>query len=451
MKYTENSNEPHQNSIERGFEKVITPFQTFIKDQTTSSALLIVCAILALLIANSPLAQPYQDFLHLPVGFVVADYTFSMSVRHWINDGLMSFFFFLLGMEIKRELLVGEIRKLDRLVPIMSAALGGMLLPALIYFSFNSTGDFAHGWAIPMATDTAFAVGVLALLAGRVPVAAFSFLTALAIIDDLGAILVIALFYTENLNTHGLLLSLGLFSMLIVFNYLGIKNVTVYLFFGVILWVFMLHSGLHATVAGVLVAASVPSKPKRSPQWFATHLEKLFKRFRKLEQGRSNNSPILAEAEQHAVVENIQLAAEKSTTPLRRWENILEHPVSLFVLPVFALANAGVAINLQQLTEFWFEPMALGIVLGLVLGKALGISLFTWLVVRFHLGKLPDSLNMKHIVGLGLLAGMGFTMSIFISTLGFSDMPQILDLAKTAILIASAIAGTLGFIYLRYV
>lgn len=212
----------------------------------------------------------------------------------------------------------------------------------------------------------------------------------------------------------------------------------------------MLDSGLHATVAGVLAAASVPAKSRRSPQWFAVHLDKLMLKFRKLERERGVNSSILAEAEQHAVVEDIQQAAEKSTTPLRRWEHVLEHPVSLFVLPVFALANAGVAINLQQLTEFWFEPVALGIVLGLVLGKAMGISMFTWCIVRFGIGSLPEALQMKHIVGLGLLAGMGFTMSIFISHLGFAGMPQALNLAKTAILIASAIAGTLGFIYLRY-
>lgn len=436
--------------MEKSFEKVLSPFQAFIKDQTTSSLILIICTFLALIIANSPFYQDYEKLLHIPVGFIFNDLMMSMSLRHWINDGLMTFFFFLLGMEIKRELLVGEINNTKLLIPIVAAAIGGMLVPAAIFYGLNMGTEFSSGWGIPMATDTAFAVGILALLGARVPVAAVTFLTALAIIDDLGAILVIAVFYSQSINLNYLLLAFAALAFLMFCNLLGVRRSSVYLFGGVTVWGFMLDSGLHATVAGVLVAVTVPARPKQGPKWFIQRVDKLIRKFRFLEDKKQDQQSILAEAEQHAVVENIQQAAEKSTTPLRRWEHVLEHPVSLFVLPIFALANAGVPLNFELILDLWNESLALGIIFGLLLGKGIGIPLFVWLTIRMKLGQLPAGLHMQHIIGLGLLGGMGFTMSIFISNLGFDSMLQASSLAKTSILLASLMAGVSGYLWLRH-
>ncbi len=436
--------------IEDGFEKVLSPFQAFIKDQATSSVILIVCTIVALFIANSDLSAPYQALLSSSLGIVFNDVVYSMSISHWINDGLMTFFFFLLGMEIKREILVGEIRDLQRFLPIIAAALGGMIMPASLFYALNAGSEFSSGWGIPMATDTAFAVGVLALLGRCVPLSAVAFLTALAIIDDIGAIMVIALFYSDSINGVNLVLGFVMLLFLVVMNLLGVRRSVVYILGGVMVWLAMLGSGIHATVAGVLVAATVPARPKRDAQWFMRRVNKLLGRFSAIEQVKPQQTPILAETEQHAVVEGIQKAAEKSTTPLKRWENRMEHPVALFVLPVFALTNAGVILSFEHLPQLWQHSLALGVILGLVVGKGLGIPLFVWLALKLGLGVLPRGLDIRHVIGLGLLGGMGFTMSIFISGLGFSGQIEVQEMAKLAILFASLIAGCTGYIWLRF-
>ncbi|OMH33979.1 Na+/H+ antiporter NhaA [Motiliproteus sp. MSK22-1] len=436
--------------LEKSFEKLYSPFQNFIRDQTTSSMILIVCVIIALVIANSPFYQHYASLVELPLGVVAGDWSFSMGARHWINDGLMAYFFFLLGLEIKREVLVGEIRELNRLVPVAAAAFGGMLVPAMIYSAFNIATNTAQGWGIPMATDTAFAVGILALLGHRIPRAAFAFLTALAIIDDLGAILVIAIFYSETISVVHLQISMLLLLSLVVCNLLGIRKASVYLLVGGLVWVAMLGSGVHSTVAGILVAVTVPARPKKGPGWFINRVQKLVRQFERLETEKDDDTPILGEEEQHAVVEGVKDAAEKATTPLRRWERVLEQPIALFVLPVFALANAGIPIDTTLLSGLGTEPLALGIIMGLVVGKGIGIPLFCWFTIRLKLGQLPSSLKMQHVIGLGLLGGMGFTMSIFISGLGFTDDHQSLLIAKMAILVASVLAGVGGYLWLRF-
>ncbi|WP_163835890.1 Na+/H+ antiporter NhaA [Spartinivicinus ruber] len=435
--------------LEKGFEKVFTPLQDFIHDQTTCSLVLIICTISALTIANSPFAESYEAILKTPFGFVLGEWSFQMSLRHWINEGLMTFFFLLLGMEIKREILVGEIRVVQRLIPIISAALGGMLVPAVIYYLFNAGTFFAKGWGIPMATDTAFAVGILALLGKRIPQAAFTFLTALAIIDDLGAILVIAFFYSESISMPHLSVSVLLLGMLILCNICGIRRPVVYLIGGLLAWAAMLGSGIHATVAGILVAITVPARPKQEPFWFVRKTNSLIRKFEDIEKSKDDETPLLGEATQHAVVEEVQNAAEKTTTPLRRWERALEHPVALLVLPIFALANAGISLNMQVISNLWNETLAVGVILGLIIGKGIGIPFFTWLALRLNLGHLPPSINIYHIVGIGFLGGMGFTMSIFISNLGFENMPETLMTAKTGILIASFIAGVSGYLWLK--
>ena len=438
-----------QTRLEQRFERALTPFQEFVSDQTTSSLLLIGCTLAALLIANSPYAHAYEAFIDTPLGVNFGEQVFRMDLRHWINDGLMTLFFFLIGLEIKRELLVGELRDMQRSLPVIVAALGGMLAPALIFFLMNSGGDYAHGWGIPMATDTAFAIGLLALLGKRIPTAAVTFLIALAIIDDLGAILVIAVFYSESISVAHLGAAAAVLGLLLLTNLLGIRSVTLYLVGGILVWVAMLGSGVHATVAGILVAATIPARPKRQPGWFLQRTRHLLDRFRELEKRKDGDQPMLGETEQHAVAARLQDAAEMATTPLRRWEHALDRPVSLFVMPVFALTNAGITISREALDGIWQNPLTLGIVFGLVLGKGLGIPLFTWLAVRFRLGRLPEGVSFRHIIGLGLFGGMGFTMSIFIARLGFGDTPDAMHAAKVGILAASLLAGCAGYLWLR--
>jgi NhaA family Na+:H+ antiporter len=437
----------HPSSLEQGVERVLSPFQEFISDQKTGSILLVICALGALLVANSPLALEYEALVETPAGFVFGEWSFRMSVRHWINDGLLSLFFFVLGLEIKREILVGELKDPRQSLPIIAAALGGMLIPTAIFFTLNSDSETVHGWGIPMATDTAFAVGVLALLGRRIPVALFTFLTALAIVDDLGAVLVIAVFYTESLNLSFLGLAGAFLLLLVGCNASGLRRPSVYFCGGALVWLAMLGSGVHATLAGALVALTVPARPKREPRWFVREARSLIDELEKVE--AQSDKPVLGSEDHHNVVERVQDTAEKATTPLRRWEHFLERPIALFVMPVFALANAGIPVDAQSLSALSSDQLAQGIVLGLVVGKSVGITLMTWLALRLNLGHLPRDVTMRHIVGVGLLGGMGFTMSIFIAGLGFASNPEALVGAKTAILLASLVAGVSGYLWLR--
>ncbi len=444
----DNSNETFPNRLEAGLERVLIPFHEFIRDQTTGSILLILCTVIALLIANSPYAQQYENLIEMQTGFVFGEWSFKMSVHHWVNDGLMSLFFFILGLEIKREILVGELRDPQQSFPIIAAALGGMLAPAGIFYLLNTGTESVHSWGIPMATDTAFAVGILALLGRRIPIALITFLTALAIIDDLGAILVIAVFYTETINLFLLSVTGLLIILLAGFNISGIRRPSIYIIVGGFVWLAMLGSGVHATVAGILVAMTVPARPKRGADWFVRNTRKLIDKFETIKQESSRS--ILDEEEQHVVVEEVKGTAEKATTPLRRWEHALEHPVALFVMPVFALTNAGIPVDFKSFSALWSDTLSLGIILGLLAGKTIGISLLTWLALQLHLGHLSQGVTLKHIFGIALLGGMGFTMSIFIASLGLSDNHEALLSAKTAILMASLIAGLSGYLWLRY-
>jgi NhaA family Na+:H+ antiporter len=331
---------------------------------------------------------------------------------------------------------------------MIAAALGGMLMPALIFTAFTAGTSLVHGWGIPMATDTAFAIGVLALLHRRIPAGLTAFLTALAIIDDLGAILVIAVFYTKTINLPFLATAVLLLLLLIILNVAGMRRPGVYFLIGGLVWLAMLGSGVHATVAGILVAMTVPARPKRSPFWFVRQTHRLANEFETME--RKSDKPLLGEDAQHAVAESIQDTVEKATTPLKRWERYLERPIALVVMPVFALANAGVPIEVHTLPDLWLDPLTLGIVIGLLLGKVTGITFMTWLSVQLGLGQLPTGVQMRHIVGIGLLGGMGFTMSIFIASLGFTTKPETVVAAKTAILFASLLAGISGFLWLRF-
>jgi len=449
MSRAKDSQQEIQTRLERRFEQVLSPFQRFIQDQTTSSMMLIICTLVALLIANSEFSELYDQVVEMELGLLLGGEQFAMSLHHWINDALMALFFFLLGLEIKRELLAGELRDMRRTLPVIAAAFGGMLVPALLFTSLNLGLETVHGWGVPMATDTAFAVGILALLRGRIPDTAFIFLTALAIFDDLGAILVIALFYTESLNLQFLGMSGGVVALLILANAAGIRNPWFYFAFGGVVWLLFYQSGVHATVAGIVVAMTVPARPKRETDWFMRRAYRLMRRFEHMERQRYSGASMLGDATRHGIVEGVQQAAEKATTPLRRWERALEQPVGLFVLPLFALVNAGIPISWDIVPTIWQDRLAGGVVLGLVVGKGLGIPLLAWLALRLNLGHLPEGLSMRHIVGIGLLGGMGFTMSIFIANLGFATTDQLVA-AKSGILVASLLAGVLGWAWLRF-
>ncbi|MBY4677337.1 Na+/H+ antiporter NhaA [Marinobacterium arenosum] len=436
-------------SLERRFEKAVSPLQLFIADQTVGSLILGGCVLLALLLANSPAAHLYHTVLETPVGGFIGGWTLQKTVHHWINDALMAIFFFAIGLEIKREILAGELQDPRRSLPVIASAFGGMLLPAAIFLLFNAGSDTIRGWGIPMATDTAFAVGVLYLVRGRIPPALSTFLIALAIIDDIGAILVIALFYSDDLSLPYLGYTLFFFTILILFNLLGVRSPLCYWLVGGMVWLTLQHSGLHATLAGILVAMTVPARPKRGPAWFVSQVRRLATEFEYRQARKGGSSSILSDKAQHELAERVQDSAMKATTPLRRWELMLERPTALFVLPTFALANAGIAIEPAEILAALHQPLALGITLGLVVGKFVGITGFCWLVLRFRLGRLPTGMRLGHIAGVGLLGGVGFSMSIFIANLGFATEPDQLVVAKAAILVGSLIAGLLGYSWLR--
>lgn len=433
---------------ERSFEKFIGPIEEFIHRQTTSGLLLMSSAIIALILANGPFAEDYLHILHTPISVSVANWSVEMSLHHGINDGLMALFFFVVGLELKREILVGELAKLRNAILPIAAAIGGMVVPALIYFAINPEGDAASGWGIPMATDIAFAVGALALLASRVPKALITFLIALAIVDDLGAVLVIALFYTETIVMTPLLIAGALFILLLSFNMMGIRKTLPYFSVAVMLWYALLLSGVHPTLAGILGAMSVPAMPKYDPSLFSKHVKKLMQEFdasHQPGQGIMTNDPL------RNVVQNLENSVMSVGVPLKRLERTWHSPVAYIIIPVFALANAGIPLEFGSLSETITHPVMLGVSLGLILGKFIGIAGISWLVLKLGIAELPKDTRFTQIAGVSLLAGIGFTMSIFVAQLGFANNEELLLMAKTGILGASLIAGITGYIWLYLV
>ncbi len=430
---------------EKAFDKVITPFEEFIHRQTTSGLLLMLTAIIALLFANSAYSFVYEQMQHIEISLQIGSWSIENSLHHWINDGLMALFFFVVGLELKREILVGELANLRNATLPIIAAIGGMVVPALIYFAINPEGDASRGWGIPMATDIAFALGAIALLASRVPKSLITFLVALAIVDDLGAIIVIALFYTEKLSMGWLITSGIFFAMLMMLNLAGIRKLTPYFILAVLLWYAMFESGIHATLAGVLGAFSVPARPKYDPSLFSRHVRDSIDDFDdSLDEGKS----ILTNDRLRGIVHSLERGALQVQAPLQRLEHAWHLPVAYLVIPVFALFNAGIPLKLDNLGEALTQPVTLGVILGLVVGKVLGIAGACWIAIRLGIGALPAGTRFVQIIGVSMLAGIGFTMSIFIAELGFSHQPELLVMAKTGILFASMIAGVSGYIWL---
>lgn len=384
--------------------RIIAPFREFFKHEATSSIILLVCAAVTLIIANSPLAPIYNDVLHKYITIGYGKFSLSMSVLHWVNDGLMALFFFVIGMEIKREVIVGELKDFKKTILPVAAAIGGMIIPAIIYIIFNYKEATITAWGIPMATDIAFALGILSLVGSqKAPKGLAVFLTALAIVDDLGAILVIAIFYTNKISWIFLLVALITLITIMLINRFGVTSVPIFAILGVILWICFLKSGIHATIAGVLLGMTIPS-------------------------GRDVRS------------------FKKSM--LYKLEHALQPWSAFLIMPIFALANSGVTIQFSNFTDLILSPINLGIFLGLFLGKQLGIFTTSYLLIKLNISKLPSKVTFKHLYGASLLAGIGFTMSLFIASLSFSE-DTLLSTAKISIISASTISAIVGFLVLR--
>jgi NhaA family Na+:H+ antiporter len=433
---------------EKSFDKILTPFEEFIHRQSTSGLLLMAMAVLALVLANGPLAETYLHIIHTYISVGVGDWSLKMTLHHWINDGLMAFFFFVVGLELKRELLVGELAKPRNAALPIAAAIGGMVVPALIYFAINPNGDAALGWGIPMATDIAFAIGALALLASRVPKALITFLVALAIVDDLGAVMVIAVFYTESISLIPLAIAGGLFALLLAFNLAGIRKTLPYFIVAVFLWYAFLQSGVHATLAGILGALSIPATPKYDPERFSEQVKELMQHF---DASHKPGKSIMTNDKLRAVVQTLENGVHSVEAPLQRLEHVWHMPVAYLIIPIFALANAGIPLAFGSLGETFSHPVMIGVSLGLVLGKFIGITGASWLVLKLGVAVLPKDTHFTQIAGVSLLAGIGFTMSIFVAQLGFAHNEELLLMAKTGILFASLLAGITGFIWLYLV
>jgi NhaA family Na+:H+ antiporter len=402
-----------------------------------------VAAVVALAWANSPWSASYEALWATELGVEVGDVSFSASLLHWINDGLMAIFFLVVGLEIKREVLVGELASVRRATLPIVAAVGGAVLPALIYLGLVGGGEAMHGWGIPMATDIAFALGALALVGSRVPLGLRVFLTALAIADDLLAIGVIALFYTAELDVAALATAGLVLLALIAANRLGARRPVVYGVLGVALWLAVYASGIHATVAGVLLALTIPARTRIDDVAFVARARGTLDGLEETAR-RGGHASI---DEHHAALWDLEDATEKAQAPMLRIEHALQAWVAFLIVPLFALANAGVTVR-GDLVAMLAEPVTLGVIIGLVVGKQIGITLAAYVVVRLGLASLPDGVRWWHIYGVAWLGGIGFTMSLFIAALAFGESP-LLASAKVGILAASIVAGVGGCLVLR--
>lgn len=408
--------------------------------------ILVAFAVLALILANIPqTAGVYHRLLesHLTVGF--DHFRLSKPLEAWINDGLMVIFFFYVGLEIKREVIVGQLSGVRRAALPVAAAIGGMAVPALIYVLINRGGDFLSGWGIPMATDIAFAIGILSLLGNRVPVSLKVFLMALAVVDDLGGILVIAVFYSTDIQVGMLVAAAVVFAFMILLKRLNVYKMRYYLILSVVMWILFLYSGIHATIAGVLIALTIPSTPRFTKRYFSYKTRYYLRSFRRHDR---EGVQVLSNRKQLEDIEMVRLVATNAISPSQRLEYALHHVVSFFIMPVFALANAGVAISGFGDLRVLLEPLGMGIFFGLVVGKPLGVFLFSRLVVWLKWGELPQGATWAGVFGVSCLAGIGFTMSIFINNLAFADSATVSN-GKIAILVASLVAVIVGFVFTR--
>jgi NhaA family Na+:H+ antiporter len=434
--------------LESLFSRVLSPFEQFLRRTTAGGVVLIATTIIALGLAAGLGGEAIQRFWELTFTLSAGErFRLELSWQHWVNDGLMALFFLLVGLELKREVLVGELASLkDAALPI-SAALGGMIVPALIYAAFNAGTPAASGWGIPMATDIAFAIGILVLLAWRVPKNLIIFLTALAIADDLGAVFVIALFYTASLDPWSLGTAAALFLVLVLFNRGGIRHPLPYAVAGVLLWGAVHASGIHGTVAGILLALTIPARPTYTPALFERRIDELRSAFRADRLDLTTPDDPLRNDRMASIAEAMERSAAAVQSPLQRIEHALMPWVTFVIIPIFALANAGIDLRGVVWSQALSNNVTIGVLAGLVVGKFVGISLFSWLAVLLGLARLPSGVKWKHLLGAAWLGGIGFTMSLFIAQLASGD-PAIIEQAKLGILLASVISAASGLTWL---
>lgn len=438
------SGESRQSPLARSASALVRPVQEFLSTEAAGGVLLLVAAAAALIWVNAPFGDTYDEFWHTRIILDLDVLTLDLALVEWVNDGLMAIFFFVVGLEIKRELLRGELADRRTAALPVAAAIGGMIVPAAIYLAFNVGGEGDRGWGIPMATDIAFAVGVLSLAGPRVPLSLKIFLLALAIVDDLGAIAVIAVFYTDDLAYAWLAAAIALFALVPLLGRAGVKDVVVFVAVGLFAWVAVHESGVHATVAGVMLGLLTPIGARVAPATFQRSADDLFGAHRA---GSAAATPEGEETSRSALRELEELSRE-SQPVLDRLENALHGWTSYAVIPIFALANAGVALSGDAIGDAARSPISLGVALGLVVGKPLGITLFAFLAVRAGIAALPASVTWPQVIGVAMIAGIGFTVSIFIANLAFTDAALVVE-AKIGILAGSALIGIAGFGLLR--
>jgi NhaA family Na+:H+ antiporter len=420
--------------------QVLLPAERFIYSETISGALLLACAVVALLWANSPWSQSYFALRDIPVSFQIGAFSVAMDLQHWINDGLMAIFFFVVALEIKRELISGDLSDKRKAALPVAAALGGMIVPAGLYLALNFGGAGALGWGIPMATDIAFAVAILALLGERVPSQLRIFLLTFAIADDVGSILVIAVYYTAHFSLEAMGLAIGVLGLMLAMRRLGFRSTLAYVLPAVVFWVAMLKSGVHATIAGVILGAITPAKSSgRKSTFVETMRATLPDVGDSLDREESERSEVM--------IGRIEELARQTESPLERLERMVHPWTSYLVLPLFALVNAGVALSAEFIRQALTSSVTLGVMLGLVVGKVVGVTGFAWLSVRLGWATMPGGVAWPHITGAGLIGGVGFTVSLFITGLAFSDK-MLIEEAKVGVLAASLIAALGGYLFL---
>lgn len=422
------------------------PIKLFMGREKSGGIVLILSVTLAMILANSNIAESYFHFFEQEVGFIVNGEPYlNYSLHHWINDGLMAMFFFVVGLELKREFIGGELADIRNTILPIGAAIGGMIVPALIFLSLNIGTPQTMGWGIPMATDIAFALGVVYLLGDKVPASAKLFLTTLAIVDDLGAVLVIAFFYTSELSIASLLFGLGFLAVMFIGNRLGIKSLFFYAVLGIGgVWVTFLLSGIHATIAAVLAAFMIPADAKINESVYLKRMKKLTRRFEKEEP----NEVRTLEEGQVDVLTHIQHDTTIAIPLLQQLEHKMSPIVTFLIMPIFAIANAGISFTDLSLSDIFSTHVALGVTLGLLLGKPIGIIGATFLMVKMRWATLPSAITRRTLIGLGMLASIGFTMSMFISTLAFTD-ELLMTQAKLGIFLASILGGIGGYVLLN--
>jgi len=424
---------------------IVRPAESFFKKEASSSVLLLLASFGAVAWANSALAPFYHDLLHTHLTLELGEYQITKSLLHWINDGLMTYFIFIVGLEIKREILVGELSNpKSALLPVF-AALGGMLVPGAIYFAINRGTPTASGWGIPMATD--IALGAIAVFGRKLPVGLRVFLSAFAIADDLGAVVIIAVFYTKEIVWGYLIICLFFVAGLAVANLLWIRWTLLYALLGLGIWVAVLGSGVHPTVAGFVVAMFIPARGKYDTDRFVKKVKDIMDEFQCEEQ--SCGYSILLDRGHLNAVHALEMACHEVETPLQRLEHSLHPWIAFVLLPLFAFANAGLSLKGIDLTSIVHQPLTLGITLGLFLGKPVGIALFSFLAVKTNIAVLPAEVRWSHIIGAGLLGGIGFTMSLFVSGLSFAS-PELLNYAKLGILLGSILSALAGIAFLTW-